>query len=81
MMNFHIFIECICLVRLHYFQCFFCSALEVERHLLTHNDITDCAVVGKPDPVWGEVVAAIITVSPGQVIYYFDSNPFGVAKF
>ncbi|KAJ7346446.1 Acyl-CoA synthetase member 3, mitochondrial [Desmophyllum pertusum] len=30
------------------------SALEVERHLLAHDDITDCAVLGKPDPVWGE---------------------------
>ncbi|XP_067018903.1 malonate--CoA ligase ACSF3, mitochondrial-like isoform X2 [Acropora muricata] len=48
------------------------SALEVERHLLTHNDIMDCAVVGKPDPVWGEVVAAIITVSPGQKMCLSD---------
>jgi len=48
------------------------SALEVERHLLTHNDIIDCAVVGKPDPVWGEVVAAIITVSPGQKMCLSD---------
>ena len=44
-----------------------CSALEVERHLLSHNDIVDCAVLGKPDPVWGERVAAIVTLSPGKV--------------
>ena len=44
-----------------------CSALEVERHLLSHDDITDCAVVGKPDPVWGEVVAAIVTLYSGKV--------------
>ncbi|PFX30598.1 Acyl-CoA synthetase family member 3, mitochondrial [Stylophora pistillata] len=43
------------------------SALEVERHLLSHNDIIDCAVLGKPDPVWGERVAAIVTLSPGKV--------------
>ena len=43
------------------------SALEVERHLLSHDDIIDCAVVGKPDPVWGEVVAAIVTLHPGKV--------------
>lgn len=46
------------------------SALEVERHLLSHNDIVDCAVLGKPDPVWGERVAAIVTLSPGKVCIY-----------
>ena len=54
------------LVMLHY-QLLLCSALEVERHLLSHDDITDCAVVGKPDPVWGEVVAAIVTLHSGKV--------------
>jgi len=44
------------------------SALEVERHLLSHDDIIDCAVVGKPDPVWGEVVAAIVTLHPGKTM-------------
>ncbi|XP_068689401.1 malonate--CoA ligase ACSF3, mitochondrial-like [Montipora foliosa] len=48
------------------------SALEVERQLLSHDDITDCAVVGKPDPVWGEVVAAIVTVPPGKKITLSD---------
>ncbi|XP_078345191.1 malonate--CoA ligase ACSF3, mitochondrial-like isoform X2 [Oculina patagonica] len=42
------------------------SALEVERYLLSHDDITDCAVLGKPDPEWGERVAAIITLYPGK---------------
>ncbi|KAJ7380360.1 Acyl-CoA synthetase member 3, mitochondrial [Desmophyllum pertusum] len=47
------------------------SALEVERHLLSHDDITDCAVLGKPDPVWGERVAAILTLYPGKVWILF----------
>lgn len=48
------------------------SALEVERHLLSHNDIVDCAVLGKPDPVWGERVAAIVTLSPGKKLSLED---------
>jgi acyl-CoA synthetase (AMP-forming)/AMP-acid ligase II len=33
---------------------------EVENALLTHPDVTDCAVVGIPDPTWGESVAAVV---------------------
>ena len=36
------------------------SALDVERHLLTHPSIVDVAVVGVPDPEWGQVVGAVI---------------------
>ena len=32
------------------------SALDVERHLLTHPNITDVAVVGVPDLTWGQKV-------------------------
>jgi 3-oxocholest-4-en-26-oate---CoA ligase len=33
---------------------------EVETALLAHPDVTDCVVVGVPDEVWGERVAAIV---------------------
>ena len=33
------------------------SALDVERHLLSHNYILDCAVFGIPDELWGERVS------------------------
>jgi acyl-coenzyme A synthetase/AMP-(fatty) acid ligase len=36
---------------------------EVEGALLTHPDVTDCAVVGVPDPTWGETVAAVVATS------------------
>lgn len=38
------------------------SALEIEEVLRTHNEISDCAVVGIPDEEWGElIVAALVT--------------------
>jgi acyl-CoA synthetase (AMP-forming)/AMP-acid ligase II len=33
---------------------------EVENALLSHPDVTDCVVVGVPDPTWGECVAAVV---------------------
>jgi len=38
------------------------SALEVEAVLRAHPDIADCAVVGLPDPEWGECVAAVVAL-------------------
>lgn len=36
------------------------SALEIEQVLLDHPDVKECAVIGVPDDVYGEKVAAII---------------------
>lgn len=33
---------------------------EVEQALLGHPDVADCAVVGVPDPTWGQVIAAFV---------------------
>ncbi len=41
------------------------SALEIEEILLTHPDIKECAVVGIPDPVWGERVVAALVMREG----------------
>ena len=41
------------------------SALDVERHLLAHNNIAECAVVGAPDVTWGQRVAAIVVLRNG----------------
>ena len=41
------------------------SALDIERHLLTHENITDCAVVGLPDLTWGQKVAAVLVLKEG----------------
>ncbi|MEV4340801.1 long-chain fatty acid--CoA ligase [Streptomyces sp. NPDC049590] len=38
---------------------------EVEAVLLTHPAVAECAVVGVPDPVWGEVGRAVVVLDSG----------------
>ena len=38
---------------------------EVEAVLARHPAVADVAVVGRPDPVWGEAVHAVIIAAPG----------------
>lgn len=42
------------------------SALEIEETLREHAAILECAVIGAPDPEWGERVCAAIVLRPGQ---------------
>ncbi|MFK0120862.1 long-chain fatty acid--CoA ligase [Streptomyces sp. NPDC090994] len=37
---------------------------EVEDALLTHPAVAECAVIGVPDPVWGEVGRAVVVLTP-----------------
>jgi len=41
---------------------------EVEGALLEYEKIKDVAVIGIPDPLWGESVKAIIVPKPGEVL-------------
>ena len=38
---------------------------EIEQVLFEHEDVADVAVVGIPDPVWGEQVAAVVRPAAG----------------
>ncbi|XP_027703557.1 acyl-CoA synthetase family member 3, mitochondrial isoform X2 [Vombatus ursinus] len=42
------------------------SALEVERHLLSHPSIMDVAVIGVPDMTWGQRITAVVKLREGQ---------------
>jgi fatty-acyl-CoA synthase len=39
---------------------------EIEEILFAHPTVAEAAVVGIPDPTWGEVVAAFVRPAPGQ---------------
>jgi len=41
------------------------SSLEVEEALYRHPAVMEAAVVARPDPRWGEVPCAFVTLKPG----------------
>jgi len=43
-------------------------SLEVESALASHPSVLEVAVVGAPDPKWGEVPVAFVVLKAGQVI-------------
>jgi acyl-CoA synthetase (AMP-forming)/AMP-acid ligase II len=42
-------------------------ASEVEESILACEGVADCAVIGLPDPVWGERVSAVVVTRAGAV--------------
>lgn len=42
------------------------SSLEVEKVLLAHPAVLECAVIPVPDPTWGEVPKALLVTKPGR---------------
>jgi acyl-CoA synthetase (AMP-forming)/AMP-acid ligase II len=39
--------------------------LEIESVIYSHPDILEAAVIGVPDPQWGEALKAVIVLKPG----------------
>jgi fatty-acyl-CoA synthase len=44
------------------------STQQVEKVLLEHDAVLECAVVAVPDEKWGEVPKAFVTLKPGRVL-------------
>ncbi|HLK48672.1 MAG TPA: long-chain-fatty-acid--CoA ligase, partial [Bryobacteraceae bacterium] len=42
------------------------SSIELEKWISMHPAVLECAVVAAPDPKWGEVPAAVVSLKPGQ---------------
>ena len=53
---------------------------EVEQVLLAHPAVLDCAVIGLPDEKWGERVAAVVQLRPGQAVTEEEVRAFVKAR-
>jgi long-chain acyl-CoA synthetase len=49
---------------------------EVENVVAQHREVLQCAVIGIPDPLWGEAVHAVVVVKPGATIHEADLIAF-----
>lgn len=49
---------------------------EIEEKLLTHSAISEVAVLGVPDPLWGEVGIAVCVAKPGSAVTEKDLFAF-----
>ena len=49
---------------------------EVENVLFSHSAVGEAAVIGIPDPKWGEVGRALVVVKPGQTVSELDVLEF-----
>ena len=45
---------------------------EVEEVLYTHPGVSEAAVIGLPDPQWGERVVAVVVLRPGATVTSLD---------
>ncbi len=51
-------------------------SIEVENVLYSHPSVLEAAVIGLPDPIWGEQVTAVIVTKPGE-----KSDPEAIIQF
>jgi long-chain acyl-CoA synthetase len=53
---------------------------EVEEVLYSHPNVSECAVIGLPDPEWGERATAVIVTKSGQAIDFTEIKSFLKSK-
>jgi acyl-CoA synthetase (AMP-forming)/AMP-acid ligase II len=53
---------------------------EVENALGEHEDVRDVAVIGVPDPLWGEAIQAVIVLAPEAAIREADLIAFAATR-
>jgi fatty-acyl-CoA synthase len=51
-------------------------AAEVERAVMGHAAVRECAVIGVPDPKWGERVTAVVELRSGAIATPDELIPF-----
>jgi fatty-acyl-CoA synthase len=56
------------------------SSIEVENMLASHPAVAEAAVVGAPDPVWGEIPVAFIVLKPGAECTAKDLMEFSTTR-
>jgi acyl-CoA synthetase (AMP-forming)/AMP-acid ligase II len=47
-------------------------SIEVERAIMLHPAVSQCAVVAVPDPKWGERVHAVVVLRPGAALTHTE---------
>jgi fatty-acyl-CoA synthase len=52
------------------------STIEVEQAVSAHPAVLEAAVIGVPDPYWGEVPKAFVALTPGQVLSDVELRDF-----
>lgn len=53
---------------------------EVEEVLLSHEGVAEVSVIGKPEPEWGEDVAAFIVCRPGKTVTMADLDELCLSR-
>jgi len=48
------------------------GSIEVEDAVFSHPEVAEVAVIGVPDPKWGETVKALVVTTPGSTLTEAD---------